>query len=122
MECISPFPCSQSCISLSSPELGLIAWCIWGSRVAADVEDCDALAILIRDLSKEVWVRVFVWGFAPGFPHGAELHNHLCWRCRALCQGHRASKEGTAFGLGPAWCSCYGPKTLQLSHGLGVKA
>ena len=47
---VSSLPCRQCCISLASPELWFISRRLWCPGVAADVEDCDALAVLLCDV------------------------------------------------------------------------
>ena len=47
MQSISPLPCSQGCISLSPAELWLISRGIRSSGILADVQDGDAVAVLV---------------------------------------------------------------------------
>ena len=47
VQCIRPLPCCQGSIALTTPELGLVAWCFWCPGVAADVEHGDALSVLL---------------------------------------------------------------------------
>ena len=65
---------------------------------------------------------MFVWGFVPGFPHGAELRNHLGWCCRVLCQGHQACKECPAFGLGSAWPLLLWPQDASTVPWIGCES
>ena len=88
MESISPLPGSQGGVSLSPAELRFIARCIWSPGVFADVQDGDAVSILVSDLSQKVWVRMLVGSFLPCFPNGAQLHNHLSGCCGVFCQCH----------------------------------
>ena len=77
VEAIRSFPCREGCITLPPPELWLIAWCLRCPCVAADVQDCDALAVLLCDVREEVWIRVPVRWLLPCFPNCAELDNHF---------------------------------------------
>ena len=121
VEAIRSFPCRQCCITLPPPELWFISRCLRCPCVAADVQDCDALAVLLCEVREEVWIRVPVWWLLPCFPDCAELDNHFGRCCGVFGEGYKARKEGSAFVLW-SWChSGDGAKALQLSHGLAVK-
>ena len=81
VEAVRSFPCREGCIPLPPLELWLIAWCFRCPCVAADVQDSDALPVLLCDVREEVWIRVPVRWLLPCFPNCAELDNHFGWCC-----------------------------------------
>ena len=81
VEAIRSFPCREGCISLPPLELWLIAWCLRCPGVAADVQDSDALPVLLCDVREKVGIWVPVRWQLPCFPNCAELDNHLGWCC-----------------------------------------
>ena len=112
MECISSLPCSQSGITLPPAELWLISWCVWCSGVFADVQDGDALSVLCRDLSQEVWVGMLVGWLLPCFPDCAQLDNHLGRSGGVLGQCNQSSKKCSALALVAACCSSDGSQAF----------
>ena len=81
-------PCREGCISLPSPEMRLVARCVWCACIAADVKDRDPVKVRVSQTLVEVLMLCSMSGVSPRLPDCCNLNDDFDSDAGVFGQGY----------------------------------